>query len=298
MEADLINQVRRFNRTVTRRIGALNDGYLARTRSLGQARLLWEIGTDRPQLRALRSRLGLDSGYLSRLLRTLEGDGLVELDTDPSDARIRTVRLTPAGLAEHAELNRRSDALAGSILGPLTRAQRDRLVTAMAEVERLLLASTVDITVTDPQHPDARHCLAEYFAELGARFDEGFDPSRSISAADNEIAPPDGLLLVARLYDEPVGCAAVKFHGTRPAEVKRMWVSPTVRGLGLGRRLLGAVETEARHHGTRTLRLETNHALTEAISLYRAAGYREVNPFNNEAYAHHWFEKTLETPAG
>lgn len=104
------------------------------------------------------------------------------------------------------------------------------------------------------------------------------------------------MLLVATLRDEPVGCGALKYHGDAPAEVKRMWVSPAVRGLGLSRRLLAELEAHATGHGVRTLRLETNRALTEAIGLYRSAGYREVAPFNEESYADHWFEKSLTLP--
>jgi DNA-binding MarR family transcriptional regulator/GNAT superfamily N-acetyltransferase len=285
--------VRRFNRTVTQRIGALEDRYLARGRPLGQARLLWEIGTSGSQVRALRARLGLDSGYLSRLLRALEADGLVVVETDPDDARIRTARLTLAGLAEHAELDRRSDELATGILQPLSGQQQGRLVAAMAEVERLLTASMVQVVPTDPRHPHARHCLRAYFAELAERFAGGFDPARSIPADNDELTPPRGVLLVATLHGEPVGCAALKLHDDAPTEVKRMWVAPDVRGLGLGRRLLAELEAWAIGRGARTLRLETNGALTEAIGLYRAAGYREVPAFNDEPYAHHWFEKVL-----
>ena len=85
----------------------------------------------------------------------------------------------------------------------------------------------------------------------------------------------------------------MKFHGREPAEVKRMWVAPSARGLGLGRRLLGAVEEQARARQVRTLRLETNRALVEAIALYRSAGYEEVPAFNDEPFAHHWFQKRL-----
>ena len=92
---------------------------------------------------------------------------------------------------------------------------------------------------------------------------------------------------------EPAGCGALKFHGGAPAEIKRMWVTPAARGLGLGRRLLTDLEAHAAARGVRTLRLETNRALGEAIGLYRAAGYREVAAFNDEPYAHHWFEKAL-----
>jgi len=293
MERVMIDQVRRFNRTVTQRIGALDDAFLARSRPLGQARLLWEIGPDGSDVRDLRSRLDLDSGYLSRLLRALENDGLITVEVNEADGRLRTVRLTVAGLAERAQLDRRSDDAAAALLSPLTARQRSRLVTAMAEVERLLAASAVQVSVRDPRQPDARHCLRAYVSELADRFHGGFDPARSISAADHEMTLPAGLFLVATLHAEPVGCGALKFHPGAPAEIKRMWVAPAVRGLGLGRRLLTELETRAATHGVRVLRLETNRALGEAIGLYRAAGYREVTPFNDEPYAHHWFEKTL-----
>jgi len=293
MDHDLIGQVRRFNRTVTQRIGALDEAFLSRDRPLGQARLLWEIGPDGSDVRVLRSRLELDSGYLSRLLRALEGDGMVVVEPSPADARVRTVRLTSAGLAERDELDERSDGAAAAILGPLSARQRDRLMAAMAEVEQLLRASAVQFAACDPRHPDARRAVRAYVTELSERFAGGFDPALSISAADDELTPPAGLFLVATLYSEPVACGALKFHHGAPAEVKRMWVSPAVRSLGLGRRLLAELEAHAAARAVRTLRLETNRALGEAISLYRTAGYREVAPFNDEPYADHWFEKTL-----
>ena len=143
----------------------------------------------------------------------------------------------------------------------------------MAEVERLLAASAIVTGVRDPRDPDARRCLRAYVEELSGRFDGGFDPARSISAADHEMTPPAGLFLVATLHGRP-GCGALKFHAGAPAEIKRMWVAPAVRGLGLGRRLLAELEARAAAHSVRVLRLETNQTLTEAISLYRAAGYR------------------------
>lgn len=293
MDDAQVATVRRFNRTVTQRIGALDDAYLSRSRPLGQARLLWEIGADGSEVRGLRSRLDVDSGYLSRLLQLLHHDGLVTVEADDVDARVRKARLTPAGLAERAELDRLSDELAFSILEPLTEDQRSRLAGAMADVERLLIASMVRIEVADPRDPDARRCLRAYFAELATRFDAGFDPARSMPAADDQLTPPAGLFLVATVHGDPVGCGALKLRADSTAEVKRMWVSSSVRGLGLGRRLLGELEGRARAHGVRTLRLETNRSLTEAIALYRSAGYREVDAFNEEPYAHHWFEKTL-----
>jgi DNA-binding MarR family transcriptional regulator/GNAT superfamily N-acetyltransferase len=255
--------------------------------------VLWEIGLDGVEVRELRARLRLDSGYLSRLLRALEQDGLITVGASEADGRRRTARLTVQGQAERGEYDRRSDDAATSLLGPLSGRQRERLVSAMAEVERLLAAAAVEIGVRDPRDPDARRCLAAYVSELAVRFDGGFDPALSISAADHEMTLPAGEFLVAFLHGEPVGCGALKFHPGAPAEVKRMWVSPAVRGLGLGRRLLAELEAEAVRHGVGVLRLETNRTLAEAIALYRAAGYREVAAFNDEPYAHHWFEKEL-----
>lgn len=289
----MIAQIRSFNRTVTQRIGALYDEFLARDRPLGQARVLWEVGPNGCDVRLLRLRLDLDSGYLSRILRALEHDGLVELERSGADGRVRVLRLTAVGSAEVAELDRRSDRAALAILDPLTEEQRARLAGAMAEVQQLLIASMVSIGPADPRSPEARSCLRAYFGELSRRFPGGFDPALSIGAADQELTPPAGLFLIAMLQGEPAGCGAVKYHDSDPAEIKRMWVNETVRGLGLGRRILAELEARAASNGARLLRLETNDTLAEAIGLYRSAGYREVPAFNDEPYAHHWFEKAL-----
>jgi DNA-binding MarR family transcriptional regulator/N-acetylglutamate synthase-like GNAT family acetyltransferase len=293
MSEAAIGQVRRFNRLVTQRVGALDDHYLARDRPLGEARLLWEIGVEGCDVRRLRSRLDLDSGYLSRLLRSLEAAQLISVGQNVDDKRVRTVRLTPAGLAERDVLERRSDELARSFLEPLSEPRRERLVAAMVEVERLLTAALVEIKAVDPAHRDAQICLREYFDELSQRFDTGFDPALSISAELHDLRPPAGVFLLATLQAELVGCGALKFHDDEPTELKRMWVAESARGLGIGRRLLTELESRAAADGARVVRLETNKTLTEAISLYRSAGYREVDAFNDEPYAHHWFEKQL-----
>lgn len=289
----MVVQVRRFNRTVAQRIGALDDDYLARGRPLGEARMLWEIGEGGSDVRLLRSRLQLDSGYASRLLRSLEAAGLVTVVSSDHDGRVRTARLTDRGAAERQELDRCSDALARSFLAPLTAGQRRRLTAAMDDVERLLTAALVEIDAVDPAHPHARHCLREYFAELHRRFDAGFDPARSRLADPTEMRPPAGVFCVATLRGEPVGCGGLRFHGEAPTELKRMWVDPAARGLGVGRRLLAELESRAAANGSRTVRLDTNGSLTEALAMYRSAGYREVEPFNDEQYADHWFEKRL-----
>lgn len=297
MESAQIEQVRRFNRTVTERVGVLHDRYLGRDRPVGEARLLWEVGEQGQDVRRLRERLGLDSGYLSRLLRSLEADGLVTVEPHPGDRRVRAVRLTTEGRAERAVLDGRSDELAGSLLEPLNTAQRARLVAAMAEVERLLTAATVTLDPVDPDHPDAQRCLRSYFTELRERFETGFDPARSLLPDAGGLRPPRGLFLVARLHGETVGCAGLKLPPGRPAEIKRMWVAPEARGLGLGRRFLAELEERAARHGCEVLRLDTNKALTAAIGLYHAYGFQEVPAFNDERYAHHWFEKRIASAA-
>jgi GNAT superfamily N-acetyltransferase len=167
----------------------------------------------------------------------------------------------------------------------------------MAEVEHLLRASSVHFAIDEPSSADARWCLEQYFSELNARFETGFDPSLSISADAQELAQPAGALLVARLHGRPIGCGALKFHAGAPAELKRMWVAPEARGSGIGRQLLQELERLAREAGVEVLRLETNRALGEAIALYRSSGFREVAAFNDEPYAHHWFEKRLPSPS-
>jgi DNA-binding MarR family transcriptional regulator/GNAT superfamily N-acetyltransferase len=294
MDANDIRQVRSFNRITAEVIGAIDDEFLGRGRPMAESRLLWEIGPDGADLRDLRARLALDSGYLSRMLGSLGREGLVAIEARPDDQRVRRVHLTDVGQKERLELDRLSDGVASRVLSPLSDRQRSALLAAMAEVERLLQPSLVRLAIEDPASADSHWCFEQYFAELNQRFDSGFDPLRSLSADARELTSPAGALILARLHGHPVGCVALKLHGRSPAELKRMWVSPSGRGLGLGRLLLEEAEKHARKMGARTIRLETNQSLSEAIRLYRRAGYLEVDPFSSEPYAHHWFEKKLK----
>jgi len=293
MATPAIEQVRRFNRIVAEGIGALEDHFLGRSRPLGEARLLWEIGPDGADVRDLRGRLGLDSGYVSRLLRLLEAQRLVTVRVNAGDARVRRAILTKRGLAERRELDKRSNAVAQRMLEPLGSTQRETFLSSLAEIERLLQASMVRFEVEDPRTATSRWCLSQYFAELNERFDLGFDPARSLYADTRVFARPSGAFVIARVRGRPVGCGAVKLKGKQPAEFKRMWIAKESRGLGLGKRLLDVLENQARMAGAPAVRLETNRTLTEAISMYRRSGYVEIEPFNDEPYAHHWFEKKL-----
>jgi GNAT superfamily N-acetyltransferase len=192
-------------------------------------------------------------------------------------------------------MNRRSDTAAAALLKPLTSDQRTRLVAAMAEVHRLLHLAGLQIERVDPASPAARWCVRQYFDELDRRFESGFDPGASLAVEDDELIPPRGAFLVASVDGEAVACGAVKSISPVVGSLKRMWVADAVRGLGIGRRMLQALETQARALRLTSVRLETNQTLQEAIQLYRSAGFREVAPFNSEPYAHHWFEKRLRS---
>lgn len=292
LEAEIL-QVRRFNRLVTQRVGALDDHFLGRDRPLGESRLLYEIGAEGADLRDLRRRLGLDSGYVTRLVQTLEEKGLIRLSPGMGDQRLRRARWTAAGRREVREMNRRADEAAAGLLDPLTPAQRTHLVAAMAEVHRLLQVAGLRIERVDPASPAARWCVGQYFDELNRRFESGFDPGASLPADDRDLIPPRGAFLVASVDGEPVASGAVKQVSPGVGSLKRMWVAETIRGLGIGRRMLGALETEACELGMTSLQLETNQTLQEAIRLYRSAGFREVARFSSDPYAHHWFEKSL-----
>ena len=289
----LVAHVRSFNRVVTQRIGALDDHYLGRGRPLGQNRLLWEIGVTGCEVRSLRARLGLDAGHLSRLLRALEADGLITVKPSPIDGRVRVARLTRRGRSELAVLGRRSDELAASMLEPLDDGQRGELIAAMRTVKRLLTAGELELRPVDPAGADAQRCIAAYVAELNRRSDRRYDPAKGVSAEPREMTPPAGLFLVAYRHGDAVGCGGVKHHPGAPSEIKRMWVAENARGLGIARRLLAELETDAMRSGASLASIETSATLVEAITLYRSVGYVEVAPFNDEPFADHWFEKQL-----
>jgi DNA-binding MarR family transcriptional regulator/GNAT superfamily N-acetyltransferase len=292
MSSTPLATVRRFNRTVTQRVGALDDSFLSRTRPLAQARILFEIDNGHSEVRQLRAHLDLDSGYLTRLLQALEREGLITIEEDAADRRVRRATLTPAGRAERVEYERLSDEHAAGILTALDDKQQATLLDAMATVDRLLTASMIEFAVVDPTHPAVGEATGRYLAELDERFANGYIRTGTISASDDEVRLPRGITLLATLHGEPVALGLLKFHdGT--THLKRMWVSPDLRGLGLGRRLLTTLEAHAAEHGIHTIQLETNFALTEAIALYRAAGYVEVPPFNDEPNGDLWFEKKV-----
>ena len=306
---DPVAVVRRFNRSYTQRIGVLEDSFLGLGMPLGPARLLFEIGAASPaaqtqlaaqaspatrtppSTQALRERLGLDSGYLSRLLRRLERDGLIQVIPDPGDRRRRLVSLTKAGRERWEELERRSDERARLIVGPLTGRQRERLARALEEADLLVRAATVTFQLADPASRTARDVVGRYFAEIGRRF--GFDPSGETEKDTELLVPPSGVFVVAHSDGEPVACGGLHEMAPRVGELKRMWVHGDWRGAGLGSRLLRHLEDQARALSLGIVRLDTNAALAEAIGMYQRAGYRVIERYNDNPWATHFFEKAV-----
>jgi DNA-binding MarR family transcriptional regulator/ribosomal protein S18 acetylase RimI-like enzyme len=279
-----IARLRSFNRLVTRQAGVVGDRYLGR-RPFGEYRVLFEIGLEGATPRDLRARLGLDSGYLSRMLGALRRDGLVEAHPHPSDGRTKLLGLTRAGRAELRRVDRISDEHAAAVLAPLDDGQRERLLRAQDEVRHLLALSMFTIELEDPTSPDARWCLGHYAAELAERFEEGFDAT---------VWPAEPTrFVIARIGGQPAGCGALKTLAPDTGEVARMWVDRPHRGLGVAGRILTALEEQAAELGFTTLRLDTNRSLDEAKAMYRGAGYAEIERYNDNPYANHWFEKRL-----
>ncbi len=292
MPHDPLARIRRFNRAVTAEVGALDISFLGRGRPLGAARTLWSIADQGSDVADLRAQLGLDSGLLSRLLRGLEGEGLVTTETDPADRRCRIARLTPAGRAEKAEYDRLNDEMAARILARAPRHEQ-ALLAAMDLIALTLNRDRIAIAPADPGDPAARACLNAY-ADLLADRIPGI-PRAHVPDPDHEAEayrPPRGQFLLAWADRLPVACVAVKTLEPGLGEVKRLWVDPAARGQGLARRMMERIEGEARALGMRALKLDTNDHLPEAIALYRATGWTPCAPYTDWP-ATHWFEKAL-----
>ena len=287
--------LRRFNRTYTQRIGALDESFLGLGLPLGAARLVFEVA-EGATVRDLRARLGLDSGQLARQLRRLEDDGLVRTAPDPEDRRRRTVRLTAKGRSFRIRLDDRSEELAARLVAPLTTRQRERLSEALATADLLVRAATVDIRSVHPGSGEARRAVQSYFDELDVRFPTGFDPGDHHD--EEHMAPGAGGFVVATSDGQPVACGGVQGLAPSVGEIKRMWVHPEWRGAGLGSRLLRHLEQLAAELGHTTVRLDTNGTLVEAIAMYGRAGYRRIGRYNDNPYAQAWFEKELRTGRG
>jgi DNA-binding MarR family transcriptional regulator/GNAT superfamily N-acetyltransferase len=285
--------LRRFNRAWSQRVGLLEDSYLGQGRSLGASRLLFEIGVDGAGVLDLRRRLGLDSGYLSRLLRGLEDERLVEVRPDPSDGRRRVVVPTAKGRRAIERLDARSEERARALVDPLGESQRRRLADVLETAERLIRSATCTVESVDVASDEAVRAVRRYFDELDRRFPTGFDPGAAVTTDLDAMRAPSGGFLVLRAEAEVVACGGLQRHTRTIGEIKRMWVDPEWRGCGLAGRLLGALEDRAAELGYRQVYLDTNATLVEAITMYERAGYRRTERYNDNPYAQAWFAKRL-----
>jgi GNAT superfamily N-acetyltransferase len=151
----------------------------------------------------------------------------------------------------------------------------------------------VTFEVADPGSVEARAAMTAYFDELDERFPGGFDPGDALAEGAARYRPPTGCFLLARAGGGVAACGAVDLLDDDTAEIKRMWVAPSARGAGVGRRLLARLEDEARRAGRTRVLLDTNGVLTEAIALYRSSGYVAIERYNDNPYAQRWFAKVL-----
>ncbi|WP_426425642.1 bifunctional helix-turn-helix transcriptional regulator/GNAT family N-acetyltransferase [Bradyrhizobium genosp. A] len=290
---DPVSRVRRFNRAVTSAVGALDTSFLGRGRPLGAARVLNAIGQGRSDVGEVRDYLGLDSGLMSRLLRSLEEEGLIETQAHADDARRRVANLTRVGKREFAAYEALSNTQAESFLA--RNAQAEALLAAMDLIASALTRDRIALAEMDPRSDEARYCLREYYAELGRRFKQGFDVSLSRDPDAKDMRRPRGSFIVAISDTLPIGCVGLKGTDHGYAEIKRLWVAPSARGLGLGKRLMDAAEDAAPTLGIALLRLDTNSALPEAGQLYRTTGWREIPRFNDDPYPDLFFEKQIRS---
>lgn len=300
MKDEAVAVLRRFNRSFTPRIGVLDESFLGTGRPLAVARLLFEVGLDRdhgggdgPTVQALRERLDADSGYVSRLLRRLEDDALVELVDDAVDGRRRRVRLTTAGADAWDEVDRRSEEIAVELLDPLTDGQRRRLVSSLTSADRILACAAIATEVVDPAGARAQQALDSYYAELAERFSGGFVAADDSPDERARLAAPEGAFVLLVDGDSDVGCGAVYRMDGSTAEIKRMWLDRSIRGCGMGGRLLRDLERLAAELGCETVVLDTNSSLVEAIEMYLSAGYSETARYNDNPYAQRWFRKAI-----
>ncbi|MBL9075266.1 helix-turn-helix domain-containing GNAT family N-acetyltransferase [Tabrizicola sp.] len=289
---DPIARLRRFNRAVTREVGVLDTSFLGRGRPLGAARVLQLVQAEGTDVALIRDRLALDSGLMSRFLRSLEREGLITTATDPADRRRRIARLTPRGQEEMAAYDSIGRDRAARLIAR-ARSRAGEVVAAMDLIATLLNRDQLAIRPADPDSPEALACLQAYFDELVARVPAAQAGMFSLPDPQSDsYRPPKGRFLIAWSDDLPVGCVSLRPLDGTVAEVKRLWVHDSARGQGLARRLMTAIEDEAKAMGVGLLKLDTNSALTEALALYRATGWTATAPYTGTP-ADTWLEKAL-----
>lgn len=291
MSVNAIDRIRRFQRAFTSEVGVLDASFLGRGRPLGPARVLNAVGRGITEVSDIRVYLKLDSGLMSRLLRGLEKDGLIVIEPSTEDSRRRLVSLTELGQQEYAAYEKLSDDRAKQIIE--RHSNPEKLLAAVDIIAAAFGRERVIIKEVDPASVAAQECMEAYYHELSRRFQGGFDVNLSCDPDKDDMRAPRGTFLLAISDGLPVGCAGLKGTDKGYAEVKRVWVAPEARGLGIFRMLMQRVEEIAATLGTTLLRLDTNSALPEAVAAYRKAGWQQIDRFNEDPYPDLFFEKSI-----
>lgn len=290
---DPVAAVRRFNRFYTRRIGVLDQGHLGAPYTLAETRVLYEIDrTPGVTPKAIGEATGLDAGYLSRIVKRFEREGLVTREACVHDRRSIALRLTPAGAALFAGLQNRTIAQVEDLIGGLSAPERRRLTGALAEVEALLAAPSAAPTFTLRPHRVGdmgwvihRHGVL-YAREYG--WDERFEALVAHIAADfiDAFDPVLERCWIAERGGEPVGSIfLVKGEAAGQAKLRLLLVEPSARGLGVGRALVAECVAFARAAGYAEITLWTQSILTAARKLYAEAGFELARSWANDDIA-------------
>ena len=297
-----VDVVRRFNRFYTRRIGALRAGLLDSRFPLAEARLLYELAhREQPTASELARDLGLDAGYLSRMLRGLERKRLITRERSPSDARQSLLGLTAAGRRAAATLDTRSSAEVRAMLGKLPDAGQRRLVEAMRDVERLLgTAPEPNVPyLLRPHRPGDMGWVVHRHAVLYAQeygWDERFEAlvAKIVAKFIDDFDPQRERCWIAERGGEIVGSVFLVAKSPTVAQLRMLYVEPAARGLGIGKRLVDECERFAREQGYRKIVLWTNSILHAARHIYEAAGYRLVAEEPHDSFGHRLVGQTWE----
>ena len=277
-----VADVRRFNRFYTRRIGVLERGFLESPFSLAEVRVLYEVAhRDGPVAAELSGELGLDAGYLSRMVRRFEQRLLLERESATGDRRRRRLRLTPQGRRAFARLEQRQRAQVEALLRDLAPARRDRLVGAMRTIEAVLDArrDAAEPYVLRPPQPGDLGWVVHRHGALYAReygYDDTFEALVARIVADfvTHLRPKGERCWIAERAGVAVGCVFLVQRSPTVSQLRLLLVEPTARGLGIGRRLVDECVRFAQGAGYRKMVLWTQSELLAARRIYRAAGFR------------------------
>lgn len=298
-KADPVAAIRRFSRFYTRRIGLLHERYLGTKLTLPEGRLVWELadrGTAAPG--RLAAELGLDAGYLSRLVRGLEERGLIARRPDPADARSSLLTLTAAGQDAFATIDGQSRAEVAGLVAGLPAVEQDRLVAALGTAEQLLGGGAPAFVLRPPRPGDIGHVVSRHGALYAAEY--GWDGSFEGLVADiaagfiRDFDPAREGCWIAERGGAVVGSAFLVKHGEDTAKIRLVYVEPSARGLGIGAAMVAACIAFARANGYRRVTLWTHSILVAARRLYERAGFRLVASEPHRSFGHDLVAETWE----